>query len=484
MLPMLLSLGACSVIEPKTETQISYLGFIDRYELQAPSMNYDRDAWPLEQSETSYQRLLASLPAMPLPAQNNDSKVSTFQHINTLELEWIRQLATQGNDHARTHLALLVWQGADPQSHTLEASARRKNALNILAAIKNKDAFAEYLAGAILLAEKPVKGSQYLIQSAAKGYGPAQAALARLYLGENHIPRNDRQAYRYFTDLAHNPRANKTLRTQAHSYLAVMEFFGVGAKADFDKSWDSLLQASLSEELWYLKGLMSAEGLGTVADSSRAISDFERAIAEGSSSAANELAWQKLAGTGSVELLPSAHEHLEQAVSLGSQAAAYNLGLDSLRGNSSPSSVAQAELWFIRAANAGHEHSQKVLAYLQLEDSKWFDFGTGVIDQPSSAVRKELTTLAKAGDSWSSYALGLLWLRGQEGTANLQKGYAWLNVAVALGYRTAAPLRDAAGVQMSRPQLEQAQALSQSLFDGIEKHDQISGADGFKGAHS
>ena len=481
---MVLSLGACSVIEPKTETQISYLGFIDHYELQAPSMSYDRDAWPLEQSETSYKRLLASLPAMPLPTQTSDSKISTFQHINTLELEWIRQLAAQGNDHARTHLALLVWQGADPHSHALEAATRRKNALNLLAAIKNKDAFSEYLSGIILLAEKPVKGSEYLSRSAAKGYGPAQAALARLYLGENDIPRNDQRAYRYLSDLANNTKAKKALRAQAHSYLAVMAFYGVGVKADFDKSWDSLLQAELSEELWYLQGLMRTEGLGTVADSSRAVSDFERAIVEGSSSAANELAWQKLAGTGSVKLLPSSRENLQQAVTLGSQAAAYNLGLDSLRGNSTPASVAQAELWFTKAAGAGHEQSQKVLAYLQLEDNKWFDFGAGVIDQPASTVRKELTALARSGDSWSSYALGLLLLRGQEGSANLQKGYAWLNVAVALGYRTAAPLRDAAGVQMSRPQLEQAQALSQSLFDGIEKHEQINGSDVNRGAHS
>ena len=112
----------------------------------------------------------------------------------------------------------------------------------------------------------------------------------------------------------------------------------------------------------------------------------------------------------------------------------------------------------------GSTKAQRSLVYLLLDEHRWYDFSS----EEAKQVRAELQQAAEQGDRWSSYALGLLVLRGQGGAADIQTGYAWLNIAVALGYRQAAELRDAAALQMTRPELERAQSLSQTFFDRIE----------------
>ncbi|WP_281647036.1 tetratricopeptide repeat protein [Parendozoicomonas sp. Alg238-R29] len=472
-LPVLaLSIAGCTVVEPKTESWGSYLGFISNYELKAPVMEYDRNSWPLERTESSYQRLLDSLQLLPLPVQAGDvsslDQDSVFRRIAALEVKWVGQLADEGNDNARVHQALLIWQGYGLGSQ-VNPSLRRQSALNTLDQLNHRGPFANYLAGIIQLPEQPSRALKSLLASARSGYGPAQAVVGRLYLGKDNIPRDDQQARTYLKQLADNTNADKKLRALARSHLAVMSFYGVGATANNRLTANYLQSAQPSSELLYLKGLMEVEGLGEMANLSKGAATLEKAIAAGSSSAANELGWRTLLGKG-VERDPvSAREYFEWAAELGSSAAEYNLGLDSLQGNSEPASILHAGRWLQRSAESGHLEARRVQAYLQLDDQKWYDFGTGLAGSEMYQARQELEEVAQLGDGWSSYALGLLSLRGQGGSANLQKGYAWLNVAVALGYRPAAPLRDAAAVQMSRPQLEQAQALSQSLFDNIRK---------------
>ena len=197
------------------------------------------------------------------------------------------------------------------------------------------------------------------------------------------------------------------------------------------------------------------------ADPAKATALIKAAVDAGSTEAGNQLALYYYSGTGVTKDSQLAHQLLKQATERGSSIAAYNLGIDSLRGQPVPANNRQAHAWLQQAADQGLLEARRLLAYLSLEQHPGFE----VNSQDSRAIRNQLQHIAESGDGWSSYALGVLWLRGQGGPANTRLGYAWLNVAVALGYQPASSIRDAVALQLTHPQLESAQSLSQALFD-------------------
>ncbi|MGY0217406.1 tetratricopeptide repeat protein [Endozoicomonadaceae bacterium StTr2] len=477
-LALVLMLGGCSATTPRTEAEASYLGYINSYQLQAPAMIMVRDAWVLERTEQSWQRLTQTLQPLPAPLVPTIPGGRSRQEAEKLILEWVQALSTgnQGqhiSNSASAHYALLTWLGYG-EGRNLTQEQRSRKALTILKQNTSRNAVSDYLTGTIQLTLKPTKALVNLHRSADEGYGPAQALLARLYLGNDGIPRNDEKMRKQLSWLASNSRADFELQQQAKGWLGAMNFYGIGGPVNDKKALNLLQQGTPEPDLLYLQALMLSEGLGgrvSVLANKKSNELLVAATNSGSASAANELALNLLYGRNA-ELNPRrARDTFLQAAALGSSAAAYNLGLDSLYGHSSPASVTDASLWLERAAAQNQPEAQRSLLYLKLDEQQDFNFA----DEPVEVIRQDLQAVAAKGDGWSSYALGLLTLRGQGGQANEQLGYAWLNIAVAQGYRPAAELRDAVALQLTRPELNQAQALSQNLFDRIEQVEEVQG---------
>ncbi len=490
-------MSGCSSLEPRTDAETAYLGYLNQYQLQAPAMIMVHDRWPLERSEDSYQRMINSLAPLVMPVlpdslernsgleQNNstDPKNSTGQKNShslllsaneKLAFNWVKTLSADKQagpsvtDSARIHYAMLVWLGYE-QGKTLSLQQplqqRSQKALSILDRIKKPNAFSYYLSGVIRFSQKPVSALKSLEQSAGLGYAPAQAMLARLYLGNDGVTRNDRRARAMLKQLVGNRYVSRQQKARAHAWLATMTFYGVGGPASDHTALQLMKKAAPEAELLYLQALMFDQGLGSKAGQMKSASLLSKAVDADSTSAANELALKYLDGKGVSTDARQARTLLEQAAANGSAVASYNLGLDSLYGHSSPANNIAATLWLERAAARGQVEADRTLAYLQLDELEDQLFG----DIDTTNIRARLKQSALQGDPWSSYALGLLSLRGQGGETDVLSGYAWLNVAVALGYRPAAELRDASALQMTRPELDRAQVLSQSFFDLIEK---------------
>ena len=207
---------------------------------------------------------------------------------------------------------------------------RNNKALTLLFQIPKRDAYSQYLAGVIELNNKPAEALVFLNRSAVKGYAPAQAALARLYLGHNMIPRSDKKAREMLLRLVKNSQATVDQKNTAYSWLAVMSFYGIGSKVNDKQALQYMHAAQPESDLLYLQALMLSEGLGTKADLEEANKLLTQAIASGRASAANQLALNTLNGQGTDINTVKARRLFEQAASLGSVAASYNLALDSL----------------------------------------------------------------------------------------------------------------------------------------------------------
>ncbi|MRI32653.1 hypothetical protein EOPP23_06585 [Endozoicomonas sp. OPT23] len=478
VLSLALALGGCTVLEKRTEAELAYEYQLNSYQLKAPEMALLSDHWLLTQSRQSYLRLANVLPELTpdlQPVENTKALDPSEQ----LVFHWLEaQLkSSPRNADAKAHYALLVWLGYGNEKIQIE---RNKKALSLLKQVNSSNAFSQYLTGVIQLNLNPAEAEKQLRKSSAQNYAPAQLALARLYLGQTlfsktpsaqapandsgRLPLNDHKARTQLTALLSNRSATSKNHQQAKTWLAVMNFYGIGGSKNTGAAYGLLSADTKVSELLYLKALMQMHGIGTKANPQSAESLLKAATRAGSLNAANELALTLFNSDSTDSDASEGKRYLQQAAAKGSAIAAYNLGLSLYDGINQPANLNAAEVWINTAADQKLLEAIRASLYLKLSDRSWFPD-----KQETAALKQQLEHLALQGDRWSSYALGTLLLQGQGQPVNLQSGYAWLNVAVALGYQPAATLRDTAALQLSRPELNQAQTLSQSFFDRIQQ---------------
>ena len=90
----------------------------------------------------------------------------------------------------------------------------------------------------------------------------------------------------------------------------------------------------------------------------------------------------------------------------------------------------QAELWFRRAAEAGHDFSQYALGKLlqrkkRMEEAvSWYEKAAEVPKDTAKAV-EYLSDAAQEGNQYAQYALGKLYLTGEDVTQDREQAYSW-----------------------------------------------------------
>ena len=463
-----MTLGGCTVLEKRTEAELAYEYQLSSYQIEAPEMTLLHDDWLLEPSRQSYNRLIKALPELTpdlQPARNTQPLDPSEQ----LVFQWLKEQlnSTKVNASSRSHYALLIWLGYDQE---LSQAERETKALALLKQTDSHSAFNQYLTGIIQLNSNPVAAEASLKKSSAQQYAPAQLALARLYLGQTlpgdsaRLLLNENKARIQLAALLNNKTASTLNHQQATAWLATMRFYGIGGQRNTSAAYKLISAQTEVPELLYLKALMQLHGIGTESNPKDALSQLKLAAGAGSLGAANEFALTLFNSEPTDTFAAEGSQYLQQAAASGSAIAAYNLGLILFNGINQPASVNSAEVWFQAAAAQKLPEAIRATLYLKLNNPGWFPTRL-----ETAALKQQLEQLAFQGDGWSSYALGVLLLQGQGQPASPQSGYAWLNVAVALGYQPAASLRDVAALQMSRPELNQAQKLSQSFFDQIHQ---------------
>jgi hypothetical protein len=148
-------------------------------------------------------------------------------------------------------------------------------------------------------------------------------------------------------------------------------------------------------------------------------------------------------------------EALAQLIGLakaGDADAQFYLGYMYSFGESVPTDLAQAVVWYQKAAEQGHIHGQFSLGLM-------YDTGGGVPKDPARAAiwyRKA----AEQGFAKAQTNLGLLYANGDGVPKDLALSYMWLNLAAAQGNALAKHEREALEKRMTSEQISEAQKLS------------------------
>ena len=161
----------------------------------------------------------------------------------------------------------------------------------------------------------------------------------------------------------------------------------------------------------------------------------------------------ELSGKGAYkQALPVCTKASEQ----GNAIAQYYLGMMYHEGTGVPQNDKQAIHWFTQAAEQGYARAQYNLGVMYRD-------GIGVPKNDKQAVHWT-TQAAEQGNALAQLALGLLYYAVEGVPKNVVKAYAWWNIAAAQGQEGAADVRGIIEREMTREQIEQAQALSEVYY--------------------
>ncbi|MEQ9489212.1 MAG: tetratricopeptide repeat protein [Alphaproteobacteria bacterium] len=144
------------------------------------------------------------------------------------------------------------------------------------------------------------------------------------------------------------------------------------------------------------------------------------------------------------------------AAAAGHVTAAYRLGLLLLRGDSIEDDPKEAADFFRQAAAENHPEALYYLGYLS-------ERGLGV-EADQAAALNFFERAAKLGLTAAMKAAASLQVRRQDQPQDLTKAWYWLNLAATAGDSEAGGMRSKLESMMTDNQLEEARALTSSMF--------------------
>ena len=149
---------------------------------------------------------------------------------------------------------------------------------------------------------------------------------------------------------------------------------------------------------------------------------------------------------------------LRKAAEQGHVNAQHNLGSMYAEGTGVPQGHVEAVRWYREAAEQGHVDAQNNLGAMYAK-------GTGVPQDDAEAV-KWLRKAAEQGHANAQFNLGAMYAKGRGILRdNVQKAYAWLNIAAAQGLAPATGARDFVAQRMTYEDRESAQRLAQQYWE-------------------
>jgi TPR repeat protein len=200
-----------------------------------------------------------------------------------------------------------------------------------------------------------------LLKKAESGDPEAQFALARLILNGSDRALSHEKAFGWVRKAA----SQGLIKAQA--LLGSMYFRGVGTPQDFPKAVSWYLKAAEQgdPESAFHVGFMYHMGLGVLKNHTLAAIWQEKSYSKGMSrSLINRLKSFVTDQGGEISLGEARRRFLIDAEA-GDPVAQYNLGIMSLLGQGSPADLAEAKLWFRKAADGGHNDAALNLSHLE-----------------------------------------------------------------------------------------------------------------------
>ena len=300
-------------------------------------------------------------------------------------------------------------------------------------------------------------GAAFCRQAAEAGDGHAQLLLGQLYQEGRGLPRDAREAARWFE------------RAADQGVLTACERLGRLYADDFElqddfraaADWFSRAAAGGSAEAIYQLGALQFEGVGVARDPVEAFKRFTEAAEKGSANAALSLGIQYASGQGVARDYAKAAAAYQRALDLGSREAAFNLAFLYLRGlgvEAQPERAlqllesaaaehnvnaawalhrvfadgdgverdeARAAHWLVKAAELGSpEAAERLCAWLDTHEH------TGLV---ADEVVGMLRHLAERGESHAQLSLSGLYREGRHVPADAEQAWNWLNRAAEAG---------------------------------------------------
>ena len=130
-------------------------------------------------------------------------------------------------------------------------------------------------------------------------------------------------------------------------------------------------------------------------------------------------------------------------------------------GEAVPENDPKAVRWFRLAADQGDADAQSNLGVMYAN-------GEGVLEDDPEAV-KWLRLAADQGVAAAQFNLGVMYANGGGLPEDYVLGYAWLNLAATQGSETAREYKDDLQERMTAGQIAQAEEMSATLFDRINR---------------
>ncbi|MFH0782439.1 MAG: tetratricopeptide repeat protein [Pseudomonadota bacterium] len=215
----------------------------------------------------------------------------------------------------------------------------------------------------------------------------------------------------------------QTLKERAKKY-----YWGTGAEQSYAKALQLYLQAAETgdAEAQYISGGMYLKGLGVTKDFKKAFRLLYEAAKNGKHTAESE-------------------QILAQAFLLGSEV---------------PKNYQKAMEWYNLAAQNGSKDAQNELGFM-------YFVGNGV-EQDAEKGGALFLKAAYNGLAIAQYNVGIMYYTGRGvKAADLEKSYAWLNLAAANGHQAAKAAREYLESILSKDELAAAQKYSEELLKVI-----------------
>ena len=205
-------------------------------------------------------------------------------------------------------------------------------------------------------------------------------------------------------------------------------YWGLGGEQSYPKALQLYLQAAEAgdAEAQYISGGMYLKGLGTNKDLNKAFKLLYEAAKSGKSTAESE-------------------QVIGQAFLLGSVV---------------PKSYQKALQWYSQAAENGNKDAQNELGFM-------YFVGNGV-EQDIEKGGNLFLKAAYNGLTIAQYNVGIMYYTGRGVKAtDLEKSYAWLNVAAAKGHLPSKAARDYLETVLGKNELAAAQKYSEEIMQAI-----------------
>ena len=396
---------------------------------------------------------------------------------NNEAFTWFNKAATQGHAPAQYYLGKMISGGLDGEENESHAA-------------------------------------KWYIQSAKQGYAPAQFLLALSYALGIGVPQDDQLALKWYKEAADQKYANT--RPIPDYALRAPQLFSLSPKQPEQQTYDTGLRLLLetdnpqvSEDAAKLllkaaeaghpdaavyMGIFYKDGIGVLQSFDKSLFWFRQAAEKHHKTGELYLAWMTFHGFGlpsdeniavdwfikayldesklahvkpeltiptlvKADLKPKV-ETLEwylDAAKKNDPAAQYELGKRYLQGIGVQKNTLQGFYWLKHAANGNHREAQFQLA-------KLYQKGDGVVQNDFEALTY-YKQAAQNGHATAQYELGLLYFKGIVVPQSFVHAYAWMNLAAANGNPKALTAKQVLKAKMSLQQIQQAQMLSQELFE-------------------